>query len=75
MWLAITNIKKEQQGAVLSMTIPVDSKKYGDDLREDLFDNVDPAILTNNLGGVKLVLDYLKLRIGKRESINFGIVK
>ena len=67
MWAKTTDIPKHKLGSVLSMTIPVNSTKYGDDLREDLFDNVDTEQLTNNNNGVQMILDYLKIRIGRNE--------
>ena len=67
MWAATTNIESHRLGSILALTIPINSTKYGDDLRSDLFENVDPLSLTNNPDGIKLVLDYLKARVGKNE--------
>ena len=67
MWTKTTDIPKHKLASLLSMTIPVNSTKYGDDLREDLFENIDPEILTDNIDGVQLILDYLKTRIGRNE--------
>ena len=67
MWTKTTDIPKHKLASLLSMTIPVNSTKYGDDLREDLFENIDPELLTDNVDGVKLILDYLRSRIGRNE--------
>ena len=66
MWAATTSIENNRLGSILALTIPINSTKYGD-LREDLFENVDPLSLINNPEGLGLVLDYLKLRVGKNE--------
>ena len=66
MWAATTNIETTRLGSILALTIPINSTKYGD-LRDDLFSNVDPMSLINNPHGIKLVLDYLRIRVGKNE--------
>ena len=67
MWSKTTDIPKHKLGTVLAFSIPVNSTKYGDDLREDLFNNVDSETLTNNDEGVQMVMDYLKTRVGRNE--------
>ena len=67
MWAGTTDIDKRKLGAVLSMTIPIDSKKYGDGLRADLFEDVHPETLMNNIQGVNLILDFLESRLGQDE--------
>jgi hypothetical protein len=37
MWKATTKVDKTEQGAILSMSIPVNSTKWGDNLRKGLF--------------------------------------
>ena len=37
MWANTTDVNKAKLGSVLAMTVPIDSTKYGPDLREDLF--------------------------------------
>ena len=66
MWAATTSIENNRLGSILALTIPINSTKYGE-LREDLFEAVDPLSLINNPGGLQMVLDYLKLRVGKNE--------
>ena len=66
MWAATTSIENNRLGSILALTIPITSTKHGD-LREDLFENVDPISLINNPNGLALVLDYLKIRVGKNE--------
>ena len=71
MWVDTTDIDKRKLGSILFMSIPVDSTKYGDDLRQDLFDNVNTKELTNNVNGVSMIMTYLRKRVGrnKREAM------
>ena len=63
MWQMTTKVDKKEQGAVLSMTIPVSSTKWGDNLRKGMFQVVKPRILGNNENGVQLILDYLREKL------------
>ena len=70
MWSECCGIPKNNQGPVLSLTIPNESKKFGDKIRKNLFHAVLPNTLPNNPDGVKNILAYLRKKLGKEQRIS-----
>ena len=65
LWVLQTKVEKKAQPAIVAMSIPVSSEKYGDKLRKGLFKKIPPNTLNNNEGGVAEILMYLKELLGK----------
>ena len=61
-WSETTDLSKDKQGFILANEIPMNSKRYGDRLREDLFKQVPPNTLVKNEEGVTEVTKFLKSR-------------
>ena len=72
MWSDNTDIPKSKQGPILALSLPNESKKFGDKIRKGLFANPDtkPSKLTGNPNGVNLVLTYLKGKLGKDQRVS-----
>lgn len=61
-WSMTTNIPKCEQGYILCQEIPINSKNYGNGLREDIYKHCPPDKLINDVEGVTKVIDFLKTR-------------
>ena len=70
MWSAATALKKADQGPVLALSLPNESKKFGDKIRKNLFLAIKPSSLNSNENGVTQILAHLKLKIGVDERIS-----
>ena len=68
LWELSTKIDKKERGAVLSMTIPIDSTKFGEKLRKGMFKVVKPRTLAENEHGVKLIMDYFRQKLATNET-------
>ena len=68
LWKAMSKVDKKEQAAVLSMTIPVNSTKWGENLRKGMFQVVKPRTLANNENGISLILDYLREKLAPTDT-------
>lgn len=68
LWALTTKVEPKQRGAVLAMTIPVNSTKWGDNLRKGMFQVVKPKTLGENANGVKLIMDYLREKLAPTDE-------
>ena len=62
-WEAVTELAKTKQGNYIALTLP-NKSKFGNDLRERVFESVSADDLKSE-GGLKKVLDFLDKEIGK----------
>ena len=68
LWQMTTMVDKKEQGAILGMTIPVNSTKWGDNLRKGLFQVVKPKTLGGDEKGVLLILVYLREKLAPTDA-------
>lgn len=67
LWELCTDIEESRRAPMLFSTIPIDSKKFGGNLRKKLMKVVKPTSLANDAEGIKKILDFLEEKIGKSE--------
>ncbi len=67
LWELCTDIEENRRAPMLFSTIPIDSKKFGGNLRKKLMKVVKPTSLANDTEGVKKILTFLEGKIGKSE--------
>ena len=67
LWELCTDIDENRRAPMLFSTIPIDSKKFGGNLRKKLMKVVKPTSLANDSEGVKKIMDFLEEKIGKSE--------
>ena len=61
-WSVTSQIPKKEQGYHLAQDLPIESKKYGPTLREDVYRHCPPDELVNDEKGVHKILEFLKSR-------------
>ena len=67
-WAFTTELSKTRQGFALAMSVPLESKRHGQKLRESLLVKLKPKSLVNDISGVDKVLEYLRSRLGVSEN-------
>ena len=70
-WSKTCNIPKPEQGFYLVQDLPVSSKRYGANLREDVYKHLPPDELVEDKEGVTKVIAFLKTRfwVDKEASV------
>ena len=69
LWTLQSKVKKSEQGAMVAMSIPVDSEKFGNKLRKALFKKIPPLSLNDDENGVSRVMEFLEEKLGREEII------
>jgi transposase InsO family protein len=62
-------VKKSEQGAMVAMSIPVDSEKFGAKLRKALFKKIPPLSLNDDENGVDRIMEFLEEKLGREEIL------
>ena len=68
LWILCTDIEEMKQAPLLFSTIPINSKKFGGNLRQKLMKVVKPSTLASDRNGVTKILEWLEEKIGKSEN-------
>ena len=68
LWLLCTDVEELRKAPLLFSTIPIDSKKFGGNLRQKLMKVVKPSTLATDPQGVDRILEWLEEKIGKSEN-------
>ena len=68
LWELCTDIEELRKAPLLFSTIPINSKKFGGNLRQKLMKTVKPSTLATDPQGVKKILKWLEDKIGKSEN-------
>ncbi len=61
-WSKTTSIPEPQQGFFLASEIPMSSKRYGSQLREDIYKHIEPDKLVDDIDGVNKIIQFLEER-------------
>ena len=62
-WASVTDLAKSKQGNYVALSLP-NKSQFGNDLRERVFENLSPGILSAD-DGLQKVIDFLDKELGK----------